>query len=239
MNKSRFQDPLEMAFSDYLSGDESATIVINSNKTTPEEVAVEYFFRSFNEMPKLEQKALSLCRGRVLDVGAGAGSHSLFLQQEGVDVKALEIKQGLVEIMKIRGVNKVVHSDIYKFGNETFDTLLLMMNGIGFTANFKGLEEFLQHSRKLLNQGGQIILDSSDILYLYEEEDGSYLIDLNENYYGQVEYYFEYKGMKGEKFNWLFIDFHQLMTFAEEAGFNCELIFEDEHYNYLAQLTKR
>jgi len=239
MDITKFHDPHEMAFADYMSGDEFATIIVNSNKTSPEEVAVGYFFRSFDEMPELEQKALSLCNGRVLDVGAGAGSHALHLQEKGLEVVALEIKLGLVEVMKERGVKNVVYSDIYKFEDETFDTLLLMMNGIGFTADFKGLKEFLQHAHKLLNRGGKIILDSSDILYMYEEEDGSYLIDLNEEYYGQLEYFFEYKGKKGEKFKWLFIDFQQLATFAEEAGFDCEFVFEDEHYNYLASLTKR
>jgi hypothetical protein len=130
----------------------------------------------------------------------------------------------------------VLHSDIFSFYGQRFDTLLMMMNGIGFTINFEGLQKFLVHAKSILNPGGQILLDSSDLLFLYEEEDGSYKIDLNENYYGEVEYQVEYKGILEEPFKWLFVDFSNLAYYAEEAGFRSELIYEDEHYNYLARL---
>jgi len=229
-------DPLELAFFDYLEGNSKNEIIIHSNKADTETVAVSYFFRTYDEMPLLEQKALTLCSGEILDIGAGAGSHSLYLQQKENNVTALEIRQGLVDIMKLRGVNNLVNSDIFEYKSKKYDTLLMLMNGIGFTENFNGLKKFLNHAKDLLNPGGQIILDSSDLLYLYEEEDGSVLINLNEEYYGELEYTFEYKGVNGESFNWLFIDFSNLSFFAQEAGLDCELVFEDEHFNYLAIL---
>lgn len=229
-------DPLELAFFDYLDGNIENEIIIHSNKADTETVAISYFFRAYSEMPLLEQKALALCTGDILDIGAGAGNHSLYLQQKREKVTALEIRPGLGEIMNKRGVNNVVISDIFKYKLEKYDTLLMLMNGIGFTADFVGLKKFLKHAKKLLKPGGQIVLDSSDLLYLYEEEDGSVLINLNEEYYGEVEYIFEYKGIKGEPFMWLFIDFTNLSFLAQEAGFECELVFEDEHFNYLAIL---
>jgi len=236
MNKKN-TDPLENAFHNFLVGSENAEIIIHSNKSEIEIVPVAYFFRNYDEMPLLEQKALALCSGNILDVGAGSGSHSLFLQQNGKSITALEIRAGLAEVMQKRGIQQVINSDIYKYKTQKYDTMLMLMNGIGFTGDFNGLQKFLQHARSLLNAGGQIILDSSDLLYLYEQEDGSFLINLNEEYYGEIEYQFEYQGIKGEKFKWLFIDFNSLSHYAQEAGFDCEMIYEDEHFNYLAILN--
>jgi len=229
-------DPLELAFFDYLDGNSKNEIIIHSNKADTETVAVSYFFRDYDDMPLLEQKALALCSGEVLDIGAGTGTHSLYLQQKGKSVTALDIRSGLVAIMNKRGVKNLINADIYEYKAKKYDTLLMLMNGIGFTADFSGLKKFLKHSRKLLNSGGKIILDSSDLLYLYKDDDGSVLINLNEEYYGELEYAFEFKGVRGEAFKWLFVDFTNLSFFANEAGFDCEMFYEDEHFNYLAIL---
>jgi len=230
------QDPFEKAFYDYLDGNHEAKIVVNINKGKADDIPISYFFRAYDEMPELEKKALSLCTGKILDIGAGSGIHSLFLQDNGKDVTALDIKQGFVDVMKKRGLKNVIHSDIFDYKGQGFDTLLMLMNGIGFTKNFNGLSVFLKSAKEILKPGGQIILDSSDLMYLYEEEDGSYTINLNEEYYGEVMYQVEYMDIKGDPFQWLYVDFDNLSLYAEEAGFNCEKVFEDDHYNYLARL---
>ncbi len=229
-------NPFEQAFDDYFNGDEKATVIVHNTKGDDEVMPVRYFFRSFAEMPDLEKMAMQKCYGSILDIGAGSGIHSLYLQNKGCDITALDIRPGFVDVMNKRGINKVVLSDIFQFQGNRFDTLLMMMNGIGFTINFTGLKNFLVHAKTLLKPGGQILLDSSDLLFLYEEEDGSFKIDLNENYYGEVEYQVEYKGVLEEPFKWLFVDFSNLLHYGEEAGFDVELLFEDDHYNYLARL---
>ena len=229
-------DPFEKAFYDYLDGNLDAKVVVDINKGEADDIPVSYFFRTYDEMPELEKMALSLCSGKILDIGAGSGSHSLYLQDKDEDVTALDIKQGFVDVMEKRGLKKVICSDIFDFRGQKFDTLLMLMNGIGFTRNFNGLTTFLEMAKKLLKPGGQIILDSSDLLYLYEEEDGSYAINLNEEYYGEVVYQVEYMNIKGLPFDWLYVDFDNLSLYAEQAGFSCEKIFEDDHYNYLARL---
>jgi SAM-dependent methyltransferase len=230
------QDPFEKAFYDYFEGNKEAKIVVNINKFEADDIPISYFFRKYEEMPSLEQKALSLCTGSILDIGAGSGIHSLYLQEKGNDVTALDIQSGFVDIMKKRGLKNVIHSDIFDYHDGKFDTLLMLMNGIGFTKDFDGLLSFLIKAKELLNPGGQIILDSSDLLFLYEEEDGSYTINLNEEYYGEVEYQIEYQGNKAKSFRWLYVDFYNLSQYAEQAGFSCDMIFEDDHYNYLARL---
>ncbi len=228
--------PFEEAFLDFHEGKLDAEVIVHCNKGDDEPVTLKYFFREFKDMPLLEQKALGYCSGKVLDIGAGSGCHSKVLQNCDLSVTALDILEGFTSIMQKRGLQHVVHSDIMDYSDEKFDTLLMLMNGIGFTKDFQGLEEFFHHAHKLLNTGGQIILDSSDLLYLYQEEDGSVMIDLNEAYYGEVIYTVEYNKKLGEPFKWLFVDFSSLQEIAGQCGFQAELLFEDEHFNYLARL---
>jgi len=230
------KDPFEIAFFDYLDGNVDAELIAHNNKGEDEIMPVKYFFRTFDEMPELEKKALNICSGKILDIGAGSGCHSLFLQEAGNDVTALDIKPGFVEVMKKRGIKNTILSDIQKLKTGEYDTLLMLMNGIGFTQNFQGLERFFKQAKNLMSENGQIILDSSDLMYLYQEDDGSVRINLNEGYYGEVEYEVSYNGKKGEAFKWMFVDYSNLSLYAEKAGFQSELIFEDDHFNYLARL---
>lgn len=229
-------DPFEIAFFDYLNGNTQSELIVLNNKGDEEIMPVSYFFRSYNEMPELEKLALGQCSGKVLDIGAGSGCHSLYLQQNGVDVTALDIRPGFVEVMKRQGIENIKLADIQEFSEKKFDTLLMLMNGIGFTKNFHGLQKFLKQSKTLLNKNGQILLDSSDLMYLYTEDDGTVRIDLNEQYYGEVEYRVIYKDQKGIPFKWLFVDFSNLSHFAMEAGYRTELLYEDDHFNFLARL---
>lgn len=230
------KDPFESAFYNFLKGDSSSSVLVHCNKGEDEIIPISYFFRDYNEMPELEKKALSLCTGKILDIGAGSGIHSLYLESQGMDVTSLDIKPGFVDVMRKRGLSKVIESDIFDYKEGEWDTLLMLMNGIGFTMNFEGLKKFLKQAKELLAPGGQLLLDSSDLLYLYEDEDGGYTINLNDNYYGEVEYIIEHNGVVGVPFNWLYIDFDNLTMCAEELGFRCDKIFEDDHFNYLARL---
>ena len=236
MADPNFTDPFEYAFFDYLNGDATTQLIVHNTKGDDEVMPVHYFFRTYEEMPELEKIALKNCYGNILDIGAGSGCHSLYLQNQGLEVTALDIRSGFVEVMRKRGIKNVVRADIRKYNKDKFDTLLMLMNGIGFTLNFDGLERFLKTARDLIISGGQILLDSSDLLYLYQNEDGNVKINLNEGYYGEVEYQVEYKGERGIPFKWLFVDFSNLSFFADQAGFRSELLYEDENFNYLARL---
>jgi SAM-dependent methyltransferase len=230
-------DPLGQALLDYYNGDHSVEITVLSNLAEDDVLKVSYLFRSFSEMPEREIKALDLCRGKVLDVGAGAGAHALLLQERGLEVTAVDVSAGAVEVMKARGVRSVRKENVFGLEDGPFYTILMLMNGIGIVGDLLGLDRFLDHAKRLLSPQGQIILESSDILYLYEEEDGSVLLDLNAAYYGEVEYQMDYRGVKGMPFRWLFIDFGTLQDHAEIRGYSCELVTEDEQGHFLARLV--
>jgi len=210
---------------------------VRTTHTDFEEYSLPYFFRNFDEMPEIEQVALNHADGKILDVGAGTGIHSLTLKELGFDVHPIDISPYSVEIMRARGLNEAELLDFYKLNNEKYDTILLLMNGLGLVEKLDNFGVFFKKCKELLNHGGQILCDSSDIIYLFEEEDGSVLIDLNADYYGEVDFYVEYDGQEQRPFPWLFVDFDNLKFYAEQNGFNAEMLLAGKHYDYLAKLT--
>ncbi len=229
-------DPFGEAIRDYFEKGKASKIIVNSNYTENEEVLPSYFFRTEKEMPLIEQKALKLCKGKILDVGAAAGCHSLILQKKGFNITALEKSALAAHVLTGRNIQKVINEDIYSFQGEEYDTILLLMNGTGLGETISGMEKLLNHLKTLLSINGQILIDSSDIKYLFEEKDGSLWVDLaNSNYYGEMEYEVWYK-KSVSKFKWLFIDFENLKKVARKAGFDCVLVEKGEHFDYLAQL---
>ena len=231
-------DVFGMALKDYQNGQYTEDIKTFSSLDEEDVIPVPYLFRTFDEMPKIEQKALELARGNVLDIGAGAGSHSLYLQNKGLKVTALDNSEGAISVCKARGVESTVKNSILNYSEENFDTLLLLMNGVGLAGKLKNLSAFLQHLASLLQPNGQILLDSSDIVYMFEQDDdGGYWIPDDGSYYGEVEFEMEYKGHKSKPFDWVYVDINTLQNACESNGFNCELILSGEHYDYLAKLT--
>jgi SAM-dependent methyltransferase len=229
-------DPIGQAIKEYFERGKAPQIQVDSNYTEGETIAPSYFFRNEKELPKIEKVALKNCKGRILDIGAAAGCHSLILQKKGYSVTALEKSEVSVEVMRKQGIVKVVHADIFDYNEEQFNTILLLMNGTGIGGTIEGLKKLLAHLKSLLLEGGQILIDSSDIKYLFEEEDGSQWVDIaNNNYYGEMQYKVSFRKDEAE-FNWLFIDFNTLQLIASELGFNCTLLEKGAHHEYLAQL---
>ena len=224
------------AILDYQTKGKAGKLSILSSMFEEDEMPVKHLFRNLEEMPILEQKALSLAKGKVLDVGAGAGCHALALQAQSIAVKAIDISPLSCEAMELRGVMDAECINLFDEHLETgFDTILLLMNGTGIAGKRENLPALFNRLKALLNKGGQILIDSSDIKYIYENEDGSFDINLNAAYYGEVDYQMVYKDVKGDSFDWLYVDFPLLKSIAESCGLHGELIAEGEHYDYLAR----
>lgn len=233
---SHSADPMGAAIYDYHKNGSAGTLLVHSSMFEDDEIPVETLFRRFEEMPWLEQKALELAEGKILDVGAAAGCHSLALKDMGKSSLAIDISPISVEVMKERGVNAREVNFYDPAFNETFDTVLMLMNGTGIIGNLNNIPAFFSRLREILNPGGCVLIDSSDLRYLFEEEDGSLMIDLADDYYGQLDYQMEYKDVLGEPFDWLYLDFETLAFYAEENGFTAELVTKGDHYDYLALL---
>ena len=233
------KDPMGRAIFDYYHTRKAGKLRVLSSMFYEDEIPVPTLFRTFDEMPVQEQKAIELCRGRVLDVGAGSGCHSIVLKDRGLDVTAIDISELSVEVMKERGLDARNINFFDETFAERFDTILLAMNGIGIVGKTERLPEFFRSIKRLLAQGGQVLLDSSDIRYVFMDDDGVMDIDLAAGYYGEIDYKMRYKNITGEPFDWLYIDFGTLSMYAEEHGFKCEKCIDGEHYDYLARIIAK
>lgn len=231
-------DPMGAAITDYFTHHKADRLRVFSSLFDEDEIPVKDLFRAPTRMPMIERTALQLAKGKILDVGAGSGCHALALQQAGKEVCAIDISPLSVEVMKQRGVKNVQLVNLFdETFCEHFDTILLLMNGSGIIGKIENLPTFFLKMKQLLNPDGYVLMDSSDLRYLFEEEDGSYLVDLAGDYYGEIDFEMQYKEIKGDVFDWLYIDFQTLSLYATQHGFKAELVKEGSHYDYLAKLS--
>jgi len=231
------KDLFGKAILDFQTNNSPEDLITETSISEADEMSVAYLFRSFDEMPKIEQKALQIAKGRVLDVGCGAGSHSLYLQKErNLDVLPIDISPNAIQACNLRGLKNAIVENLLAIEYEKFDTILLLMNGTGIFKNIEETPVFLQKLKNLLNPNGQILIDSSDIIYMFnEDEDGGKWIESN-GYYGELTYTVSYKNQTEDTFPWLYLDYNTLQNAASANGLQSELILEGEHYDYLAKL---
>ena len=228
-------DVFGTAILDHQLGKCEEDIITSTSISDEEPLKVSYLFRTFEQMPELEQTALSLAKGTILDVGCGAGSHSLILKTKGFDVKSIDISPKAIECCQLRGLDNAKFLDVLN-ETETFDTLLLLMNGSGIFQSLEQTPKILAHLKNLLNKNGQILIDSSDIKYMYEDDDGGYWMDAHSVYYGELEYTVRYKN-KEDSFQWMYLDFNRLKTACAIVGLKCKKIKDGPHHDFLAQIT--
>jgi cyclopropane fatty-acyl-phospholipid synthase-like methyltransferase len=230
------KDLFGKAILDFQTNNSPKDIITETNISEADKMSVAYLFRDYNEMPKLEQKALQLAKGKILDVGCGAGSHSLYLQEKGFEVTSIDISENAIEACQLRSLKNAktqnileLDSDLHQ--NDKFDTILLLMNGTGIFQTISESSKYFQKLKNLLNPNGQILIDSSDIIYMFDEDEVP--ID---NYYGELTFTISYKNETENPFPWLYLDYTLLEKLAAENGLQCELIENGEHYDYLARL---
>ena len=228
-----------MAIADYHNTGKADRLKVFSPMFEEDEIPLSTLFRSYENMPKIEQMALDMAKGKTLDVGAGSGCHSLALQEKGIDVTAIDISPLSVETMKQRGVKNVLCQDFFTLSGQKYDTILMLMNGIGIVGTLERMPEFFKQLDRILALGGQLFCDSSDISYVFEDEDGFIEYPDEEGYYGELSFRMQYKDCIGEPFPWLYIDADTLRSIAEDNGYDVEVIAEGEHYDYLARITKQ
>lgn len=224
-------DPFGAAILDFHKNpDTTENIIVEADLCDDDIIPTAYLFRTFDEMPKLEQLALENCKGKVLDIGAGAGCHSKWLQNNNFDVTALEKSPGACIYLQRQNIN-TIQTDFWEYDQQRYDTLLILMNGIGLAGKINRLPAFFDQLKKMLNVGGKIIIDSSDIRYLYQEDDGSYWIDLNAHYFGEMQFKMRYKEIEGKWFEWVYVDPEVLEDAAVKAGFQFKLLGTDgDHF---------
>ncbi len=231
------KDILGQALIDYFEDRYSEDIITETNISEEDELPIPYLFRSFSEMPDIEQKALQLCKGKVLDVGCGAGSHSLWLQEKGLFATAIDISEGAIKVARARGVKDAECISLLELNRKGYDTILLLMNGAGIFETVEQTTEYLQHLKSMLNPGGQILIDSSDLQYMYDSSEEGGIWVPADRYYGELEFTMTYKNQKSDAFPWLYLDERLFEELAKENGLQFKIIARGNNFDYLVRLT--
>lgn len=228
------KDPLGAMMLDYYRGKRDVFVEVESATMEMWEMPGETMFRSYAEMDDLERQALALCRGRILDVGAGSGCHSLYLQRQGMDVDALDISPGCVQVMELQKVKNIVHRNLFSLTDRTYNTILMLMNGLGICGSLDGVNLFLQFVQTILEDGGQVLAEST----MLDVPDGGPVdfADEEDDYYGQTEFVMRYGDIVSESFDWIYLDFETLESLVTFNGLRCDLLSTDERGKYLVRI---
>jgi len=233
------KDLLGKAILDFQTNNNPENVITETTISEADEMNIAYMFRNFTEMPELEKEALKLSKGKVLDVGCGAGSHALYLIEKGFDVLPIDISENAITACHLRGLKNAQIMDILELKNIKFDTILLLMNGTGIFEKLNKVAMYLNHLKELLHTDGQILIDSSDLIYMFDEDaDGGKWIPMHNDYYGELTFNLSYKDEKEEPFDWLYLDYNTLQNACIANDLKCELIKEGENFDYLARITK-
>lgn len=227
------KDLFGKALLDHYNGTTKSPLYLFNEYGDPEEIPVETYFNGPDQFSDLEVFALNQCTGKLLDIGAATGRHALYLQQRGIDVTALDLSPACGELMSEAGVEKVIVDDIFNHKDHQYDTIMMLMNGLGVAGDLVELERLLMHLKDLIADNGQLLVDSSDIAYLYEEDNMP-----QHKYYGELTFHYSYGKQLDDAFKWLYIDPGRLIEMARKCDWNCQIIYEDKTASFLARLQK-
>jgi len=226
------------AMLDYLNGEEDAYCILRRDDgiAYPPIYASQFFYQ--DGLPELDKIAVRRCAGRVLDIGAGAGSHSLAIQDRGLDVTSIDISAKAVTVMSERGCRDARVGDVFDSYSAPFDTILVILN-IGIVRNLAGLARFLKQLERLLTDDGQLITDSIDPRNSDDDNYRKYTQDKIAKgcYLGERTLRFEYKDQVSDWFEWMHIDPDTLGHYVDAAGYSMKHLGSDGK-RYLVSIAK-
>jgi len=202
-------------------------------------VPVDVFLSERPVFPQ-ETAVLDRCRGRVLDVGAGGGRHTLPLERRGLQVCAIDVTPQAVAVMGERGVRDARQLSFLDLDDGGFDTVLLLGHGLGLAGDVAGLDRWLGHLDRVVSTGGQVLADSMDVRCTENPVHLTYQgsLEARGKYRGEMRFHLEYGDVVGEPFGWLHIDFASLSDLAARRGWRAEHLAEDDDGNYWCRMVR-
>jgi len=238
------KDSLGKALYSYWKGDHRTPHIIRRDDGFVERESLKYYFRKFPQFPSFEKKSLKFVKGRILDIGCGAGRHVLYLQKRGFDTIGIDSSPLAVKVCRGRGCKRVQVMDIFKskFRPRYFDTILLLGNNIGIGGTLNGAKKLLEICRGLASDDGILILTTADVKKMKEKAHKEYYCNRNERlgkYIGTAKFRIEYKNFIGDWFNWIHLEEPVLRRLASKSGWKIDRIFKGKSEDYAAVLRAK
>ncbi|HLK06283.1 MAG TPA: methyltransferase domain-containing protein [Candidatus Angelobacter sp.] len=201
------------------------------------------YFSEYSSWSKRERQAIKLAKGRVLDIGCGAGRFSLHLQQKGFDITGIDISKGAVKVCELRGVKNVrlmSIDEIGKFKPGSFDTVIMMGNNFGLFGGFKKAKRLLKQLHTITSADGQIIAETVDP---YQTNDPLHLAYQRRNraqgrMSGQLRIRIRHQNAIGAWFDYLLVSQQEMKTILAGTGWQISKVLPDKGPGYTAIITK-
>jgi len=221
---------IAQAINDHLLNLEEKQIQVWLNQKKEEDYMASYFLRSREDMPKHEVLALSLAVGEILDIGAGAGAHTVELCNANKNVTALELNHDLAEIIKNRCDAKVLAEDIFKWKAKVkYDTILLLMNGLGIAQTKEKVPELLEKVKHLLAIHGKAYVELTD--YNFSTEYDHEITAENE-----VTFRLKYGSRFSEEMSWIYPSLTEVENHCHALSLRIKILYQEDE-TLLLELT--
>lgn len=237
------QDAFGQEILNYLQKKESYEIIERDDGLIVMSKGPKNYFAEFKDWPKIQKQAIKFARGKILDIGAGAGRVSLYLQKKGMDVTAIDNSPLAIQVCKKRGVKKAIVLPIEKIGkfkSSTFDTIIMFGNGFGLFGSFKKAKSLLKKLYRITSPNALIIAESTDP---YKTSDPFHLLYHRFNKKrgrmpGQLRIRVRFKTYIGEWFDYLLVSKDEMKKILKGTGWKIEKFIDSGKSIYIAVISK-
>lgn len=236
------QDAHGNAMIDYLNGKGAFEIVERDDGFITITNAPAVYFSKFMDWPSHEKRGMRFARGKVLDIGCGAGRHAIYLQERGLDVLGIDTSPLAIKVCKLRGLKKAKRFSIDQISQKLgrFDTLLMLGNNFGLFENFNKARWLLKRFHKITSREARIIVESSDP-YQTDEPDHLEYHRYNRKrgrMSGQIRLRVRYKKHVTPWFDYLLVSKDEMREILKGTGWQVKRFFDSKSPWYLAIIEK-
>ena len=242
MREKRSTDAWGLLISDYFAGESCLELIERDDGFLTATDNLPMYFSSYEDWPDYVKKALAHVRGRVLDVGVGAGRFALYLQEQGHDVVGIDVSAGILEVCRQRGVQDVRQLPFHRVDNSlgVFDTILMMGNNFGLFANPRRAKWMLRRLKRLTRAGARIVAESLDVYATDKPEHLAYHARNRRRgrLPGEIRLRVRYRDRIGEWFDYLMVSQEEMEDIVEGTGWRIAAVLERGGAQYVAVLEK-
>lgn len=233
----------QMLLAQLETGEELCEIIEREDNFIDTGSAPGYYFIEYKHWLPAEKQSMKYVRGRVLDIGCGAGRHSLYLQERGFDVTGIDNSPGAVKVCRARGLREAVVrpiEDLSKFKSASFDTVLMMGNNFGLVRSRDEAPTLLKELYRITSAGGRIIAGSMNPYGTSKPAHLSYhkLNRRRGRMPGQIRFRIRFGTAISDWFDYLLVTPEEMGSILQGTGWHIKKILGDAGHRYFAMIEK-